>query len=182
MLGCCTGRSLHMHAPLERQLVVRSHTRKSRHTWIHGFKIHEIKGVLHAFQLFAQFRCVIPRLSRLDGDASAALALVEREVVGNIVNGHDAHLRQFLHPDCVDSREIADVIVRPRRIAAVVELARDGIGALASRRNVRSTRHRKNGKLRTQLESQLGIKPCDSARQVPDSEEPSSINRAALKT
>ena len=60
--------------------------------------------------------------------------------------GLDAHACQFFHRAGLDSRQEADVIRGARRIAAVVELTRDGIGAMRTSREVRDFRHRKDPK------------------------------------
>ena len=54
MLGRCAGLPLHVYAPLERNLIVRTHPCKPGDRRVHGLKIHKVKRVLQLPQLVAK--------------------------------------------------------------------------------------------------------------------------------
>src|SRR5208282_963498 len=137
-----------MHRPLERQMVVGPHGWESRDRPIHGLEVGEVQRVRQSTQYPTEFGAV-PRLPRLHTRSRSPLNLRQLEVVRYVANRINAHVLKLLNRTGVDSRQIADVVVRTRRIAMVIELACDGIGALVSRRDVGSLRHGKNGELRT---------------------------------
>src|ERR1035437_8526696 len=141
---CCAGLAQHMDGPLKRKLVVSSHPRESRYSRVDGLEIHKEERVLQPNQLLLE-SWAEPRLSRLHAVASPPLSLVQWEVIWDVVDGLDAHFRQFLNGAGLDSGYIADVVIGARRIAAVVELARDRVGAMATRRDVRCLRHIEDG-------------------------------------
>ena len=130
VLGFGSGLSQHVNRPLKRNLVVRSHARKSRDRRVHRLEIHKEEWVLEPLQLLAEFGAE-PGLPRLHASARTPLPLVQREVVRDVADGLDANLLQFLDGARLDSRQVADVVVWARRIAAVEELAGDGVGAMA---------------------------------------------------
>src|ERR1035441_10093020 len=140
-----------MNRPLKRQLVVRPHARKSRDRRVYGLEVHKEERVLESLQLLAEVGAE-PGLASLHASASTPLPFVQREVVRDVADGLDANLLQFLDGARLDSRQVADVIVRARRIAAVEELAGDGLRAMASREEVGRFRHVEDGELRPQLE------------------------------
>jgi hypothetical protein len=73
------------------------------------------------------------------------------------------------------------VIAGSRKIAVVVELACDGIGAMGTGSNVWSFRHNENTKLRPKQESELRQKPLYLPREVSDLEESPDIDGTTLK-
>ena len=91
---------------------------------IHAFKIREIKRVLQALQLLAEFGAQ-PRLSHLHTRSRTPLSLTEREIIRYVEDGLDAHFLQFLGGTGMESWQIPDVVIWERRIAAVEELAGD---------------------------------------------------------
>ena len=97
------------------------------------------------------------------------------------MNGLDSQFFQFLNRTGMDSGYIADVVIWERGIAAVVELARDRIGAMGTHWYWRRLRKSQYSKFRPEQESELRLEPRDSPRQVSDLEEPTHINGAALK-
>ena len=146
-----------------------------------AFKVHKIQRVAKGLQRTVQFR-VEPRLPRLHAGAGTPLTLAQIEVIGDVVDGLDAHFLQCLFRARVESWQIANVVIRKRRIATVVELARDGMGAMRSRFDVRRCGHRQNCECRPKLECQfrlqLGYLPCD----VSNAKETPRIDAAALRT
>jgi hypothetical protein len=122
-----------------------------------------------------------PRLSRLHARSRTPLPLVQWEVVWDVVNGLDSQFFQFLNRTGMDSGYIADVVIWARGIAAVVELARDGVGAMGTHWYWRRLRKSQYSKFRPEQESELRLEPLDSLRQVSDLEEPSHIDGAAVK-
>src|SRR5438445_6815715 len=123
------------------------HSRVPRNRRIYAFEIHEIQWVLQFRQFPPQFRTE-PRLPRLHTRTSSPLWFAQGEVIRNIVDGFDSHLREFLYGARVEPWQVADVVGWTRLIATVVELARDGIGAMPPRRDVRSLGHCEDSKLR----------------------------------
>jgi hypothetical protein len=109
------------------------------------------------------------------------LAGVKPVVVRDVANGFDAHLHQFLNRACLDSWQVSDVVIGARRIASVVELACDGIGTMGTHWYWRRLRKSQYSKFRPKQESELGQQPLDSSSQIPDLEESSRIDGAAVK-
>src|SRR5208282_6161522 len=99
-----------MHAPLKRQLVIGPHPSESWNGRVDGLEIHKEERVFQSTQFLADFGAE-PRLPRLHAGSSTPLPLVQWEVVGDVANGFDAHLLQFLHRACLDSGYIADVVI-----------------------------------------------------------------------
>jgi hypothetical protein len=137
--------SLYVKRPLERELIERTHPREPWDRRIYALKIREIERISERLQLLAKFRTE-PRLPRLDARARSPLTFTERKVVGYVGDGLDAHLLKFLGGTGVESRQIADVVIWEREIAAVKEFTRDGVRAMETRRNVWSLRHNEDTK------------------------------------
>src|SRR6266699_4743595 len=142
MLGRCARLSLHVHAPLERNLVVGAHLCKAWQGRIHGFEISEIERIFQLAQLFSDFRAAVPRLSQLHARARTTEPFRERIVLRNLVNGLDADANKLCDRGRMNSGEAQNVIVRQWRIAMIKKLASEWIAALPSSRNVGSLRHR----------------------------------------
>src|SRR5437773_7904669 len=140
MLGLRTGLPLDMHAPLKRKLVVGPHPGEAWNSRIQTLKIHKVQWVPQSRQRLTQFRAE-PRLSCSHAVCRTPLNLAQLEIVRYVLDGLDAHLRQFFHRACMDSWQIADVVIRARRIATVEEFTGDGIDTVATGRDVRCLRH-----------------------------------------
>src|SRR5271165_3999221 len=145
MLGCSARLSLHMHAPLERNLVVWAHPRKSRQSRIHGFEVSEVERILQLAQLFYDFRAV-PRLSHLHAGTRTTEPPCERVVLGDVVNGLDAESDKLCDRAGMNSGKTQNVIFRNRGIAMVKKLASEWVIAMLSNGNVWCHRHCENTK------------------------------------
>jgi hypothetical protein len=169
---------LNMHAPLKGELIIGSHPAESWNRGVQGFKIHEVDRVLRLTQFRRQLRAE-PRLPSLHARSRTPLNLAQREVIGDFTYGGDSQFLQFLHRAGMQSRQVADVVIRKWRIASVIELARNGMGAMTSRLDVRRCGHRQNCECRSKLECQFRLQlhnlPCD----VPNSKETPRIDAAA---
>ena len=73
------------------------------------------------------------------------------------------------------------MVIRSWRIAAVVELTRDGIGAMATGSDLGSRWHGDGAQLSQKLGCQLVLQFCNLPIEVSHSEELLGIDRAALK-
>src|SRR5208282_653333 len=147
MLGLCSGLGLRMDGKLKWQLVVRAHAAESWDCPVDRFKVHKEQRILQGSQFLAQVRAEpwFPHLHALSG---ATLNLRQIEVVRYVADGLDAHLLKLFHCTRVDTRQVADMVIGTRTIASVIELARDWIGAVPSRCNVRWLLHGEYGELR----------------------------------
>src|SRR6266576_1440231 len=145
MLGRSARLPLQMNRPLEGQLGVRSHPRKSRDAWIYRFKIREVERVSQPFSLALKFRA-IPRLPHLNARARTTQPLRERVILWDVVNRLNAESDKFCHRRGMDSGESQNVVVRNRGIAMIKKLASEWIAALSSSRNIGSLRHREDSK------------------------------------
>src|SRR5271154_3800235 len=114
MFGRCARLSLHMHAPLEWNLVVWTHPRKSRQSRIHGFEISEVERILQLAQLFSDFRA-IPQRSALHARTYASEPCRERVVLGYVVNGLHSESDKVCDRAGVNSGRTQNVIVRNLR-------------------------------------------------------------------
>src|ERR1022692_3065675 len=123
--------SPHVQRPLKWELIETPHARKSRNRWVNALEVHEAQRVAERFQFFAEV-LTEPWVARLHGGARTPLSLTERKVIGYLGDGLDAHPLQFFGSTGMESRQIPDVVVWERGIATVVELACDGVGAMAS--------------------------------------------------
>src|SRR5450631_4041768 len=138
-----------MRAPLEQQVVIRSHACETRDRGVYGLKVDKEQRIGEVGECRLESVNVVPRCPRLHARSRTPLSLSQFEVIGYVVDGLDAHFLQFPFRTRVESRQIPNVVIRKRRIAAVEELADNGIVALTTRCNVRGLRHGKDGKLRT---------------------------------
>jgi hypothetical protein len=50
MVRAHSGLLQHMHRPLKRNLIVGTHSRKTRYGWVHGFKIHKVERILEGLR------------------------------------------------------------------------------------------------------------------------------------
>ena len=140
MLGRCARLPLHMHAPLERNLIVGTHPCKAWQGRIHGFKISEVERILQPANSFSEFRAV-PRLSHLHAGTRTTEPSCERVVLGDVVNGLDAESDKLCDRAGMNSGKTQNVIFRNRGIAMIKKLASEWIAAVPSSRNVGSLRH-----------------------------------------
>src|ERR1700688_1123408 len=122
MLGRCARLPLHMHAPLERNLIVGTHPYKARQSRIHCFKISEVERILQLAQFFSDFRPV-PRLSHLHAGARTTEPPCERVVLGDVVDGLDAESDKLCDRAGMNSWKTQNVICGNRGIAMIKKLA-----------------------------------------------------------
>src|SRR5271155_5051724 len=166
MLGCRARLSLHMHAPLERNLVVWAHPRKSWQGRIQGFEVSEVERVLQLAQLFSDFRAV-PRLPHLHAGTRTTESPCERVVLGDVVNGLDAESDKLCDRAGMNSGKPQNVIFRNRGIAMIKKLASEWIATVPSSRNVGSLGHCEDSKFCAQLNRKLGLQFLNLPGQVP---------------
>src|SRR5277367_594428 len=140
MLGHCARLSLHMHAPLERNLIVGTHPRKAWQGRVHGFEINEVERILQLAQLFSDFRAE-PRLSHLHTGTRTTEPSCERVVLGDVVNRLDAESDKLCDRAGMNSGKPENVIFRNWGIAMIKKLASKWIATVPSSRNVGSLRH-----------------------------------------
>src|SRR6266566_310798 len=93
--------------------------------------------------------------------ARTPLNLTQFKVFRDVADTLDAHLFQFLHRAGIYSRQVADVVIRSRGIAAVVELTGNGICAMATGSDLRSRWHGDGAQLSQKLGCQLVIQFCN---------------------
>ena len=146
MLGRCARLRLHVHAPLEGNLIVGTHPCKAWQGRIHGLKINEVERILQFAQLFSDFWAV-PRLSHLHASTRTAEPRRERIALRNFANRLNAESNQLCDGACVNSGEAQNVIVRKRGIAVVKELASDWVAALRTSSDSGRVTHSEDTKL-----------------------------------
>src|SRR5208283_2175743 len=178
MLGRCTRLPLQMHAPLERNQVVGTHSCKTRDRGIHGLEIHVEQRVFQSFQLVLKLGAE-PRLSHLHGGARMAQPTRKRVVLWDVVNGFDSESRKLCDGAGMNSRKPQNVVVRNRLIAVIEELTSDWVAALPSGGDVGSLRHFEDTKLSAKLTRDFRLQALDLAGQVPNPEETVHIDGAA---
>src|ERR1700688_516347 len=135
MLGCSTRLSLHMHAPLERNLIVGTHPCKAWQGRVHSLEISEVQRVRQTTQHVTEFGTV-PRLARLHACSCTTLNLRQYEVVWDVHDRLHSHCVQFLHCAGMEAWQEPDVILRERRIAVIEKFASNRVGTVRANSDV----------------------------------------------
>src|ERR1700722_5398555 len=95
------------------------------------------------------------------------------------MDGFDTHFPKLFRRARVEPWQIADVVIRKWQIASVIELARNGMGAMTARLDVRRCGHRQNCECRPKLECQFRLEPHYLPCDVPNPKETPRIDAAA---